>query len=112
VVDFETTYNTFLGWPALTKFMVIPHYAYLVLKMPRPCGVISIRGDIRQAYDCDKESCEMVDRLVASAELQELKEALVESPQNRSCLTLRPPKSPSSRRTHSASKSRYLRGNL
>jgi hypothetical protein len=74
--------------------------------------VISIRGDIRQAYDCDKESCEMVDRLVASAELQELKEALVESPQNRSCLTLRPPKSPSSRRTHSASKSRYLRGNL
>jgi hypothetical protein len=38
VVDFETTYNTFLGWPTLTKFMVIPHYAYLVLKMPRPCG--------------------------------------------------------------------------
>jgi hypothetical protein len=49
--------------------MVIPHYAYLVLKMPGPHGVISIRGDIKRAYDCDKESYEMVDRLAASIEL-------------------------------------------
>jgi hypothetical protein len=33
VVDFEMMYNTFLGWLTLTKFMAIPHYAYLVLKM-------------------------------------------------------------------------------
>jgi hypothetical protein len=32
------------------------------------------------AYDCDKESYEMADRLMASAWLQELKEALAESP--------------------------------
>jgi hypothetical protein len=80
VADFETTYNAFLGRPALTKFMTIPHYAYLVLKMLGPRGVISIRGDVKQAYDYDKESCEMADRLAASAELQELKEALTESP--------------------------------
>jgi hypothetical protein len=36
-------YNIFLGWPTLSKFTAIPHYAYLVLKMPGPCGVISIR---------------------------------------------------------------------
>jgi hypothetical protein len=69
-----------LGWPALSKFMVIPHYAYLVLKMPRPRGVISITGVIKQAFDCDRESCEMGDRLTASVELQELKQALAESP--------------------------------
>jgi hypothetical protein len=80
VVDFEIAYNAFLGWLALTKFMAIPHYTYLVLKMPGPCGVNSIRGDVKQAYDCDKESCEMVDRLTTSIELQELKESLVESP--------------------------------
>jgi hypothetical protein len=69
VVGFETTYNTFLGRPALTKFMAILHYSYLVLKMPGPRGVISIRGDIKRAYHCDKESYEMVDRLAASIEL-------------------------------------------
>jgi hypothetical protein len=80
VTDFETAYITFLGRPTLTKFMVIPHYAYLVLKMPGPCGVISIRGDVKRAYDRNKESCEMADRLATSVELQELKEALVDPP--------------------------------
>jgi hypothetical protein len=60
--------------------MAIPHYTYLVQKMPGPRGVISIRGGIKRAYDCDKESCEMADRLATSTELRELKEALAESP--------------------------------
>jgi hypothetical protein len=80
VADFETTYNTFLGRSALTKFMTILHYAYLVLKMPGPHRVISVRGDVKRAYDCDKESCEMANRLSASTTLRELKESLVESP--------------------------------
>jgi hypothetical protein len=79
VTDFETAYNAFLRRPALTKFMVIPHYAYLVLKIPGPNGVISIRGDVKHAYDCDRESRETVDMLLASVELQQLKKALVES---------------------------------
>jgi hypothetical protein len=80
VVDFETACNTFLGRPTLTKFLVIPHDAYVVLKMPGPHGVISIRGDVKRAYDCDMESCNMADRLTASAEFQVLKKALAESP--------------------------------
>ena len=27
VTDFNTAYHTILGWPALSKFMAIPHYA-------------------------------------------------------------------------------------
>jgi hypothetical protein len=80
VANFKTAYNAFLGRPALTKFMTIPHYAYLVLKMPGPHGVISIKGGIKRAYDCDKESRETADRLMTFVELQELKKALVESP--------------------------------
>jgi hypothetical protein len=53
VADFETAYNTFLERPALTKFIAIPHYAYLVLKMLGPNGVISIKGDTKCSYDCD-----------------------------------------------------------
>jgi hypothetical protein len=33
VADFKMAYNAFLGRSTLTKFMAIPHYAYLVLKM-------------------------------------------------------------------------------
>jgi hypothetical protein len=80
VADFETAYNAFLGRITLSKFMAIPHYAYLVLKMPGPRCVISIRGDVKQAFDYDRDSCETADRLMASAELQELKQALSESP--------------------------------
>jgi hypothetical protein len=55
--------------------MVILHYAYLVLKMRAPRGVISIRGNIKRAFEYDRESCEMADRLTMSVDLQELKEA-------------------------------------
>jgi hypothetical protein len=103
-------HNAFLERPALSKFMAIPHYAYLVLKMPGPHDVISIRGDIKRAYDCDRESYETVDRLTTSVELQELKKALAECPpppQTRSCPRSRHSRRPSSQRTHSARWSRY-----
>jgi hypothetical protein len=79
VANFETMYNVFLMRLTLTKFMSIPHCADLVLKMPRPHGVISVKGDIKQAYNCDNDSCEMANKLTASTELQELRKALVES---------------------------------
>jgi hypothetical protein len=47
VANFEMTYNAFLERPALTKFMDIPHYDYLVLKMLDPNGAISIRRDVK-----------------------------------------------------------------
>jgi hypothetical protein len=59
-----------------------PHYAYLVLKMLGSRGVISIRGDIKRVFGYDKGSCKMTNRLTAFAELQDLKQALVESPRD------------------------------
>jgi hypothetical protein len=40
VADFETSYHAILGRPAIAKFMAVPHYTYLVLKMPSPAGVL------------------------------------------------------------------------
>ena len=34
VADFESSYHAILGQPALAKFMAVPHYVYLLLKMP------------------------------------------------------------------------------
>jgi hypothetical protein len=73
VANFETAYNAFLGQPVVSKFMAITHYTYLVLKIPGPRGGISIRGDVKRAFDGDRESCETDDRPTASVELQELK---------------------------------------
>jgi hypothetical protein len=60
--------------------MAIPHYTYLIFKMLWPHGVISIRGDIKLAFNYDRESCKIADRMTTSVELQELKQALAESP--------------------------------
>ena len=36
--------------------MAIPHYAYLVLKMPSPVGVLALRANLSIAYACVTES--------------------------------------------------------
>jgi hypothetical protein len=53
VTDFETSYHAILGKPAIAKFMAVPHYTYLVLKMPSPAGVLSLQGDLKISFDCD-----------------------------------------------------------
>jgi len=56
IVDFNPAYHAILGRPALAKFMVIPHYAYLVLKMPSPIGVLALRANLSITYTCETES--------------------------------------------------------
>ena len=36
--------------------MAVPHYAYLVLKMPSPAGVLALRANLTIAYACETES--------------------------------------------------------
>ena len=47
VANFESSYHAIPGKPTLVKFMAIPHYPYLLLKMPGPHGVLSLRGDLK-----------------------------------------------------------------
>ena len=61
VADFNTTYHTLLGRPALAKFMAVPHYVYLVLKMPSPAGVLSLQANLSVAYACETESLALVE---------------------------------------------------
>jgi hypothetical protein len=35
--------------------MAVPHYTYLVLKMPRPRGIITVKGRFELSDQCDKE---------------------------------------------------------
>ena len=36
--------------------MAVLHYAYLVLKMPSPAGVLTLRANLSIAYACETES--------------------------------------------------------
>jgi hypothetical protein len=58
VADFDSSYHAILGRPALAKFMIMPHYIYLLLKMPSKTGVLTLHGDLKKSYDCDQEAIE------------------------------------------------------
>jgi hypothetical protein len=45
VAEVNLPFNAIIGRPALYRFMAIAHYGYLVLKMPSPAGVLTVRGD-------------------------------------------------------------------
>ena len=38
------------------KFMAVPNYTYLKLKMPGPHGIITIGGNLQQAHLCEWEN--------------------------------------------------------
>jgi hypothetical protein len=44
VIDFSGPYHVILGQPCYVKFMVIPIYAYLKHKIPRPVGIITVEA--------------------------------------------------------------------
>ena len=45
VADFEAAYHAILATPALPKFRVVPHYTYMIIKLPGPSGIITLHGD-------------------------------------------------------------------
>jgi hypothetical protein len=59
VADFETSYHAILDRPAIAKFMAVPHYTYLVLKMPSPASVLSLQGDLKISFDYDTEAVKL-----------------------------------------------------
>ena len=82
VVGFHGTYHAILGCPCYAKFMAIPNYTYLKLKMLGPCGVITIGTSFQCAYECKVECCGHAMAIVASEELAALKEEVAEGAPN------------------------------
>ena len=52
VADMPLPYNGILGRPALAKFMAISHFAYNMMKMPAPWGVLTVKADVGDAVMC------------------------------------------------------------
>ena len=49
IAPFISRYQALLGREAFARFNAIPHYASLMLKMPGPCDIITVNGNIERS---------------------------------------------------------------
>ena len=57
-----------LGRPCYAKFMAVPNYTYLKLKMSGPNGVITVGSTYRHAYECDVDCVLYAEAVIADLE--------------------------------------------
>jgi hypothetical protein len=69
VVGFSGTYHAILGRPAYAKFMAVPNYTYLKLKILGPKGIITDGTTYQRAFECDVECSHFAEALVRSERL-------------------------------------------
>jgi hypothetical protein len=73
VMDWPSQYHAILGRPAFAKFMAVPHYAYLTLKILGPKGIITVQGNFEVSNTCDKEFNRLAQTFSMTAEYARLK---------------------------------------
>ena len=73
VVDWKGAYHAILGRPAYAKFMVVPNYTYLKLKLPGLNGVITVSGSFEQAYVSSREHFDLATTAANLAKLSRLR---------------------------------------
>jgi hypothetical protein len=69
LLGFRGAYHAILGRPCYAKFMAVPNYTYLKMKMPGPNGVITVGSTIEHAFNCDVECVEHVEALALNKAL-------------------------------------------
>jgi hypothetical protein len=74
VMDWPSQYHAILGRPAFSRFMAVPHYTYLVLKLPGPKGIITVKGSFELLDLCDKEFHKMAQNFGMMASYREPKD--------------------------------------
>jgi hypothetical protein len=63
-------YHAILERPAYMKFMAVPNYTYLKLKILGPKGIITIRPTYQRAYECDTECFQFAEAIMRSERLR------------------------------------------
>jgi hypothetical protein len=77
MVGFRGAYHAILGRPCYAKFMKVPNYTYLKMKMSGPNSVITVGSSIEHAFDCDVECVEHAEALALDEALVANMEKLV-----------------------------------
>jgi len=50
--------------------MAVPHYVYMVLKIPMEQGVLTLRASVSTAYDCEREGITIAEAMDLSARME------------------------------------------
>jgi hypothetical protein len=66
VADFSRPYHIILGRRCYVKFMAIPSYAYLKVKISGPADIITVEYKAQRALDCEQKSIELAAVVVAA----------------------------------------------
>jgi hypothetical protein len=69
VVGFSGMYHAILGRPTYAKFMAVPNYTYLKLKIPGPKGIITVGPTYQLAFACDAECFQFTEATIRSERL-------------------------------------------
>jgi hypothetical protein len=69
VVGFSRTYHAILRRPAYVKFMAVPNYTYLKLKIPGPKGIITVVPTYQRPFECDAECFQFAEATIRSERL-------------------------------------------
>jgi hypothetical protein len=64
VVGFSGTYHAILGRLTHAKFMDVPNYTYLKLKIPCLKGIITVGPTYQCAYECDVECFQFAEAII------------------------------------------------
>lgn len=74
MIHFNNSYNATLVRTCYAKFMAIPSYVYLKLKMPGPRGAIMVSGSFLTTYECDRVVVDHANNFIAHEEFKHLKD--------------------------------------
>jgi hypothetical protein len=69
-VGFSGTYHVILGWPAYAKFVAVPNYTPMKLKIPGTKGIITVGPTYQRAYECDAECFQFAEAIIRSERLR------------------------------------------
>ena len=70
IVPFRSGYHALLGQTAFAKFNAVPHYAYLMLKMPGPRGVITLNGNTERSLRTEEHTVALAAEVQSSLSRQ------------------------------------------
>jgi hypothetical protein len=70
VVGFSGTYHAILRRPEYAKFMAVPNYTYLKLKIPGPKGIITVGPTYQRSFECDVECFQFAEATIRSERLR------------------------------------------
>jgi hypothetical protein len=72
LVDISSPYHALLGRPTLAKFMAVPHYVYLKMKLPGPRGMITVSRCFKKSLECARASSQLAEALVIAEEKRQV----------------------------------------